>query len=339
VTIHINNQPVKIAAASQTGSNTIEIAVTITRETSLIELLALSAKNASSVAFTQPTLNDCLSLFNWQEYSDQLPCLSQSISRVYFGGEFCDRLIPDVATMKRVLTLLNDSGLKLSLITPLVSDKGLSRLSQTFQLLPNDTEVIVNDWGVLRVLRSEYPKLVPVIGRQLCKMIKDPRLPSAQWAQLYPHGVQSGPFHHLLARFDIQRLEMDVPPFATSNDFESPQHDLSVHLPYGFSVKGRMCKIGATAIEGPKKFGPGHSCNKECLSYVTKASRPQMDIATNAAVNPALKHEDLATFQQGNTMFYRHNKAMSTVLAHAVAENKVSRLIYEGDWHENYRTH
>lgn len=313
-----------------------EIAVAITREECVEQLFSESKK---------PTLADCIRLFNWTDFPKHKIEIAQSVTHIYFGGEFCDRLLPDKKIMQRVVELVTDHGLQLSLLTPLMSDQALARLKQVFSILPDYVEVVVNDWGTLNLLRRDFPKLVPVIGRQLCKMIKDPRLPSEQWTKLYPHGVQSGPFHQLLERFDIQRLEMDVPPFAKLQDFESDEKALSVHLPYGFSVKGRMCKVGAVSIETHRKFGPGHGCNKECLTYSSKVQRACSSTQQNQAeslaesVNVQAAQPDLKTFQQGNTMFYRHTAQMTEILAQAVALNKVNRMIFEGDWHEDYRTH
>tara|TARA_B110000211_G_C14093461_1_gene561066 strand:- start:21779 stop:22729 length:951 start_codon:yes stop_codon:yes gene_type:complete len=311
-----------------------EIAVAITREECVEQLFSESKK---------PTLADCIRVFNWQGFPKHLFASEQHLTHIYFGGEFCDRLLPDKKIMARVIALVHGKGLQLSLLTPLLSDHALARLKQVFSILPDHVEVIVNDWGTLNLLKRDFPKLVPVIGRQLCKMIKDPRLPSEQWTQLYPHGVQSGPFHQLLARFDIQRLEMDVPPFVKLRDFASDEKAVSVHLPYGFSVKGRMCKIGAMSIDTHRKFGPGHGCNKECLTYSSKVQRNCSSQAENQAtqqgqtVNVQTAQPDLKTFQQGNTMFYRHTSQMTEIVAQAVALNKVNRMIFEGDWHEDYR--
>jgi len=310
----------------------VEIALTLTREDAVEKLLA---------HLKTPTLADCIDKFNWQEFPSYLYSTDRLINRIYFGGEFCERLLPDKKTLLRVLSLVDKNRLNFSLITPVVSDQALGRLEQLFSILPEGSEVIVNDWGTLRLLRRSYPKLIPVIGRQLCKMIKDPRLPSAQWLKLYPHGIQSGPFHKLLAQFEIERIEMDVPPFAELQDFISPLHELSVHLPFGFSLKGRMCKMGALQLEPPRKFGPGHGCNKECLQFSSKIYRKCS--TDKASSNSSLAREneaaDLNAFQQGNTMFYRHSPVMTKVLAQALSRNKVNRIIFEGDWNEDYRTH
>lgn len=313
-------------------SHNTEIALTLTRVAAVEQLLA--DNNA-------PTLADCIDTLNWQDFPSHLYSTNHVVNRIYFGGEFCERLLPDKKTLLRVLSLVERSCLNLSLITPIVSDQALTRLQQLFAILPTGSEVIVNDWGVLRLLRKDYPKLRPVIGRQLCKMIKDPRLPSSQWIKLYPHGIQSTPFHKLLSTFEIERLEMDVPPFAELQDFDSPMHDLSVHLPFGFSLKGRMCKVGSLRLDDTRKFSPGHGCNKECLQYSSKITRQCVtgEMPEQVSSTQKSKEDALDVFQQGNTMFYRHSPVMTKMLAQALSQDKVNRIIFEGDWHEDYRTH
>lgn len=296
-----------------------QIAIAVTREDALSKLLS---------AADTPRLGDCRILFNWGAFPSDHYDADTPIDRVYFGSEFCERLIPDKKCFQRVLAQIEQHNLALSLLTPMVSDKGMRQLTKILPLLPEGAEVIVNDWGVLRLLQREFPRLTPVVGRLLCKMIKDPRLPSEQWARLYPHGVQSGPFHNLLEKFGIDRLEMDVPPFAEQKDFHSADRALSVYLPFGYSVKGRMCKIGAVGLDSARKFGPGHGCNKECLRYTGKTRRDSVQ-----------GKGDLHTFQLGNTLFYRHSAQMTAAVAEAVAQQQVNRLVFAGDWHENYRTH
>src|SRR5262249_27979740 len=43
-------------------------------------------------------------------------------------------------------------------------------------IVPHGTEVVFSDWGVLHLLRREFPRLVPVQGRLLNKSLRDPRV-------------------------------------------------------------------------------------------------------------------------------------------------------------------
>lgn len=243
-------------------------------------------------------------------------------TRLHFGSEFCEALLPQEGQLRHALAQAAAGGLALALVTPILSDAGMDRLRRLLALLTPGSEVVANDWGVLRLLHRERPDLTPVAGRMICKMIKDPRLPSAEWAKLYPHGIHSGPFGQVLDRLGVRRLELDVPPFADIADFRSDRFKVSVHAPYGFSVKGRACRIGSLRQSEADKFATGHSCHKECLTFVGELSRPE------------LGGNDLPTFQRGNTVFYRHSAAMSEAVAAALAEGWIDRIIVSGDWHE-----
>lgn len=240
--------------------------------------------------------------------------------RLHFGGEFCETLLPTAAGLKRALAAAETFGLAFTLATPIVSDAGLARLDRLLPLLPPGTEVTANDWGFLRRLRDHFPDLVPTAGRLLCKQVKDPRLPSAEWTRLQPHGIHAPGFTAMLARLGCRRIEMDVAPFATEADFHSPSMAVSVHAPFGFTTKGRSCRIGSLALPTSGKFAIGHDCRKECLRFQSAATRP--DAAT----------ADLATVQRGNTLFYRHATEMAATLRAAAAAGAVERVILAGDW-------
>jgi len=111
---------------------------------------------------------------------------ADSVSRLYFGNEFCNHLIPSSRTLSEVLARSRELGLLFSLVTPTVTDSGIDALGRLFRSLPDGSEVIVSDWGVLRLARTEFPSLLPVAGRLLCKIMKDPRLPSRDWTKLVP---------------------------------------------------------------------------------------------------------------------------------------------------------
>lgn len=245
-----------------------------------------------------------------------------AITRIHLGNEFCERLLPEPETLAACLA---HSRFALSLTLPNLTDQGMKRVLPLLDALPSGHEVIVNEWGVLRLLRRTYPELKPIAGRLLCKQIKDPRLPSAEWARLCPSGIFSAPFAAFLMDFGISRMEVDIPPQVRSADLRPNQLRVSAHLGYGYSLKGRMCKIGSLHLPEATRFQPGHGCGRECLDYVEHTARP-----TGA---------DLRSFQRGNTRFYAHNHAMRVAVFEAVRAGWIDRLVIRGDWHEDRRPH
>jgi len=250
--------------------------------------------------------------------AESLLARRDGVTRLQFGSEFCESLLPAPAQLRQMLTLAEANGLAFSLATPICSDHSVTRLRKLLVHLPPQSEVVANDWGMLHMLHADFPGLTPVAGRLICKQIKDPRLPSAQWATLYPHGVHGAPFVAMLRRFGVGRVEMDVAPYAAAEDLHSPQLRVSAHTPWGFSVKGRACRIGSLHLADADKFAIAGKCRRECLDYVAPMTRDGRD--------------ELPTVQRGNALFYRHNEAMTAALNDAVGAGYVDRMIFAGDW-------
>lgn len=269
-------------------------------------------------------INDCLIALGWNETVLPEELVSRQLDRIHFGNEFCERLLPLSSQLERIVAWCKKRELAITLLTPMLADRGIERLSRLLKVLPPESEVVVNDWGVLRLLREQYFTLLPVAGRQMGKMIKDPRLPSAEWASAIPPGVQSSLYPKLMKRFGVKSAETDIRPFAELADLKPNELRLSVHFPYGYTLKGRICKPGSLSLDKNKKFTPGHSCQKECLIYFSRMQR-------TGCQSP---HE-LTSFLRGNTIFYRYGKQEEQVLKDALHKGWVNRLVVAGDWNEN----
>jgi hypothetical protein len=157
----------------------------------------------------------------------------------------------------------------------------------------------------------------------LNRALKEPRAPSAQFMKLGGHGFMNPGFEGLLRRFGLSRLEIDVPPFATPQDLCALGRRISVHVPFGFTTFGRICRIGSTHQPPVRKFATGHNCARECLAYAASMESPREP-----------RGSEIRIFQRGNTIFYRHTPAMRAVVADAIAAGFVDRVIVSGDWNE-----
>lgn len=244
----------------------------------------------------------------------------RKFSRLQFGSEFCENLVPPPNAIRRMVSFAESKGLDFSLATPLASDRVIRSLRRLLPLLPSGSEVVADDWGVLRLLAADFPALVPVAGRIICKQVKDPRLPSAEWSALYPHGIHAKSFAAVLKKFGVKRVEMDVAPHATADDFRSSHMRVSAHAPWGFAAKGRACRIGSLHRPEGEKFASGRKCRRECLVYAGRMTR---DRARNG---------ELETLERGNVLFYRHSEAMMQTVTAAVAAGAIDRLVISGDW-------
>lgn len=234
-------------------------------------------------------------------------------SHLYFGSEYCEHLFPEEADLAAALAHAERLGLEFVLPTPIANDGLVERIAGTVSRLPGTAEIVVNDWGVAQRMRRDFPRHKVTAGRQLAKMIKDPRVPAPQWNAVYPNNVASGAYARLLSRFAIGQVELDLPPFAGPELFQVDGLALSVWAPYAYIAKGRICKVGSLGFQTEEKFAPGRQCRRECLGILER--------------EPDSETSGLRTFSRGTTMFYQHDARMFALLRDAIAENRVSRLV------------
>jgi hypothetical protein len=249
------------------------------------------------------------------------------VSQIHFGNEFCERLLPSRAVLDSALNAVRAARLDFSLVVPPLTDAGLDAVDGLFETLPDGAGIVANDWGLMMRVRRRFPKLELSAGRILCRMLKEPRAPSAQYMELGGHGYMTPGLQALLRRFTVSRVNIDVPPFASVDDLRGADGRVSVHVPFGFTTVGRICRIGCLHQQAADKFATGHNCARECLSYAAAMESPRERHAS-----------DLRLFQRGNTIFYCHTPAMGAVVADAIAAGIIDRVIVSGDWNETRRT-
>lgn len=283
----------------------IEIGMAVVDSRRLTALHALSMLKVSDIA----------GLLGDDAATEMLPG-DAAASHLYFGSEFCEHLFPDREALERAIEVSGKLGLTLVLATPVANDGLVARIGEAAAALPEHAEILVNDWGVANFLRSAYPQRRLVAGRQLAKMIKDPRVPSAAWTQPYSSSYATPGHRRLLERLGIGRIELDVPPFATPDAYTVAGLELSVWAPYAYVAKGRICKIGSLRQELPEKFAPGRPCHRECQGMY--------EVGVQASPS------GIASYARGNSIFYRHDEAMAELVRNALAAGRVTRVVLCG---------
>ncbi len=249
--------------------------------------------------------------------SDLAEWLSNFIpTHLYIGSEFCEHLLPRRQMLRRAIDCARDLNCRVSLLTPIASPQVIRNLAELLPCLPAGSEVIVNDWGVGYFVKNHFAKLGLVAGRILCRMIKDPRLGQAGLTTSFSFDPR--PLAAIFKRLGIGRMEIDVPLSVDSSTFSSLPMRTSVHVPFSSVAKGRMCRMGSSAIRGPERFAVGRMCKRECLKVSAELNRP------GASADPP-------TYQLGNTIISRHSKEMFGMVRAAVEQGFVSRLVVPGE--------
>lgn len=245
------------------------------------------------------------------------------VTRLRFGNEFCERLLPSRALVRRALRCAAQAGLAFGLVLPMLSDRGVERTDHLLGEMPDGTEITVNDWDLMRRIGQRFPKLRPTAGRLLSKMLKAPSAAPRKPTGSAPKWANPS-FCLLLQRLDTRRLELDIPPCPDDLDLRVPGLRITAHAPFGFASTGRICRIGNLRQPLIRKFAANRGCSRECLIYLTRITR-----RAGLAAPPD-------TYQRGNTLFYRYGAAASNALTAAIGAGLVDRLVIPGDWHESH---
>ena len=194
-------------------------------------------------------------------------------SRLYFGTEFCERLIPSYKEMGEVVSFAAAHRKTFTLVTPHCTDEGIRKSTGLLELLPAGSEVVFNDWGMLEAVREK--NLVPVCGRLLIAIERDPRIgadhgPASKGFRT--SSLSAGYFSGLLLSKGISRVELD--DVKQGYDF-TPREAMriSLHYPFVYITTSRKC-IVAQSSSPPlhDKIAVGGSCSYECADTVIEAS-------------------------------------------------------------------
>jgi hypothetical protein len=211
---------------------------------------------------------------------------TDEFSRLYFGIEFCERLIPDADDLKKVISFVNEKKIDFTLVTPYVTEDGLERverLLKTLAVLKPGSEVVFNDWGVFQVMDEKYPDLIPVLGRLLNKMKRGPRLmnvldkiPEESVRYYRSPGITVPKVREFLLKNRINRVEFDN--LLQGIDLERTGDEIrkSLYLPFAYITTTRLCLTALCDQPDRVKEVGILPCGHECQRYTFCLKNPIM---------------------------------------------------------------
>jgi len=136
-----------------------------------------------STVFDNPNAADYIGHLIAVERLASLGLDETAVTRLYFGQEFCEHLVPEPKGVMQALFIARQMGWDFTYVTGNAVDSTLERIAANIEALvaahgdADSFEVVINDWGVLRRLRQEYPAIKPVLGRLLTKQKRLGRFP------------------------------------------------------------------------------------------------------------------------------------------------------------------
>lgn len=244
-----------------------------------------------------------------------------SFKRLYFGAEFCQRLIPSPARLEKALEFCRAKNIKFSLVTPLVTNQGLAQLKPLFKIISEfdgEKEVVVNDWGVLHFLTKHYNFFSLVLGRLLNKQKRDPRI-----KQFWPKWPREAKKYFKLALgeslftaglfkpFKLNRIELDN--LLQGIKRQNLRVKASLYYPFVYLSTTRYCLTAMAFSQETFKRKTSFLCGKKCREHHFFFTSKDMPVKI---------------YLVGNTQFIKNEKLPGKEKLKSL---NIDRLVYKPD--------
>lgn len=238
-----------------------------------------------------------------------------SFHRLYFGQEFCERLIPTKSTLDKALAFAGEKSVNFTLLTPFVSEDWLAKWENILETLYSqkpESEVVINDLGIYHLIRERFPRFTKVLGRLLTKQKRGPRILRMEGKvpdQMIEHFRRFNADVPHLAKFykelGFDRVELDNTLQGIRRDSDTTA---SLYFPYIYVSTTRMCLTNQSddRKESMRAIFP---CKRECMNIHFTIEHNEIPVPVTIS---------------GNTQFIRSEK-----LPPSPEGLYIDRLVYE----------
>ncbi|MGV8124062.1 MAG: hypothetical protein AB2L14_30290 [Candidatus Xenobiia bacterium LiM19] len=229
---------------------------------------------------------------------EHIPLIKNDFTRIYFGQEFCERLIPSKEDLEEVLRFARDGGLAFTLVTPFLTEQYLHRWMETAKKVHErmpDAEIVINDWGFLRLIRKELASHPCLLGRLLCKQKRGPQIlrivdkVPPTMLDHFRRSTSDVPItREFLKTLGITRIELDNLLQGMERDNDIPG---SLYYPFGYITTTRLC-LSNSCTSRKESLRAIFPCKKECQHISFTLTHKDMPVPVYLAGNAQFYHCD-----------------------------------------------
>jgi hypothetical protein len=206
-----------------------------------------------------------------------------NLKRIYFGSEFCPRLLPSADELSKVLDKTMREGLELTYVTSLLYEEDNNIQFDLVDLVDlwsrennKITEIVINNWGMYQYA-SKKENLIIVLGRNLVKLKRDPRFEYNNSVFKHEDQLRIGEmdislYRKFLKDKNIKSIEIDPLPQGIQDDLYDESFTYTLHFPYYVVSFSRNCLLGFLNRDPETIFDFKKSCQQECEKYHYKVS-------------------------------------------------------------------
>lgn len=184
-----------------------------------------------------------------------------TFSYVYIGNEFCERRLPSKELCEEVYRHCNVNGKKLVLVTSYCSSSGVDAIERLLKMCSQANvhfdEIVINDYGVLELLKQIEYETVRILGRLLTSRYYEDAKNNI--SSFFPDAFLS-----FLKANTITAVECNAHEhwMHVARQLETENMSAHLHYPYQYITTSRYCST-AKAYSGYLK-DTQEMCNYEC---------------------------------------------------------------------------
>lgn len=202
---------------------------------------------------------------------------NKNIERLYIGNEFCHNLFPCLDDLIKMLEKAKEESLNVTLCFTYIRECYIQKTKDIIEKIYDwckinnfKIEIVVNDWGMLKLLKDKENYFTLCLGNLLNKRKKDPRYIYKNGYEknkelLSLNSLNSKKFREFLKDNNIERYEYE----SCNYKIAIPEGKHSLHFPFYMTNSSQYCPLYAmctTMNRGNQKLLK--ACPKYCRDYV-----------------------------------------------------------------------
>lgn len=212
-----------------------------------------------------------------ENYAEKYGLFSKDICRVYIGNEFCHNLSPNINQLIKMMNKAKSEKLEITICFTYMRDCFIDSTKECIDKLydwcsKNNMliEIVVNDWGMLEILKNKMDYFILSLGVLLNKRKKDPRyIYKKGYGEnknlMAQNSTNSEIFTQFLKENNIKRYEYENCGYKM--DIAEGKH--SLHMPFYVTNISQYCPLYAMCENQDRgKQELVNECPKYCRDYV-----------------------------------------------------------------------
>ena len=212
-----------------------------------------------------------------QNYIENHELFKKDITRVYIGNEFCHNLFPEISLLIKMMERAESKNLNITLCFTYMRDclienteKIINKVYSWCRDHEKYIEIVINDWGMVELLKDKQDYIKISLGVLLNKRKKDPRYMYKKGYEenkdlMAQNSLNSTTFTNFLKEIGIKRYEYESCGYRM--DIAQGKH--SLHMPFYVTNTSQYCPLYAMCKHQNRgKQELVLNCPKYCRDYV-----------------------------------------------------------------------